>query len=897
MNSPKRSARKHPVLRVISIFTLASLCTVVIGIAATYIYLDPQIPEAATFRNVTLEAPLRIYAKDGELIGEFGERRLIPIDLEDVPQDFINAILDTEDKRFYQHNGIDYISLVNDVMQLVASLAGIGNERLGGASTITMQLARNVSFTLERSFLRKFKEMLLSLKIEQELSKEEILELYINLVPFGKRAYGAEAAAITYYGKSLDELNLAQLAMLAGTPQRPEAGNPINGPEWALRRRNQVLGRMLAQNSISRDQYESAVAAPITARVYARELDLPSPYIAEWARQQVTGLVPDLYTGGYEIYTTIDGSQQRAATQALRQGLLKYDHDHGYRGPEGQLSEPLLSDIKQLFNNDQSTALPPSTDSVQQTPEDSAAQQARVTNDVIVILATYTPYEEQTPAAVLSMDDDSALVMTESGALGTVALADSRWARPYISVDELGPRPQRMADILKVGDIVRVNTQGQIQTPNQNSAQPNETPWLLTQLPEIQGALIAMDPNNGAVRALMGGYDFYRNQYNYALQAQRQPGSGFKPFIYSSALSRGITPADIFLDAPLVFEDANLESQYRPENDNNRYNGPTRLREALYRSINLVSMRVLLKIGAGRALRDIRKFGFDMTSFPRNTQLALGGGTMTVAPLDMAKAYAVLANGGYLVEPYVVDRLVDQHGKVLFAANPARVCPSCEGHSSQENLKSSASEAGSIDGAGAGAGAEKINWLRSTVLDQLMNDAKDTQPEQASAAMAPRVLDQRNAFIMQSMLRDVIKRGTGRRARALGRNDLAGKTGTTNDASDTWFNGFNPSLVASVWVGFKDQEPLGRNAYGSNIPLPIWIDFMRQALRGVPEQVMQQPPGVVNLRVDRDTGLPTSASNAAAIDEVFLAEYAPEPAPAADTGNAGDDDIRAVDLF
>ena len=325
----QRSSRKHPVLRFFAVFGVATLCTMVIGFAGAYIYLDPQIPEASAFRNVKLEAPLRIYASDGELIGEFGERRLIPVAIENVPDAFISAILDTEDKRFYQHSGIDYISLVNDLIQLAASMAGFNDDRLGGASTITMQLARNVSFTLERSFLRKFKEMLLSLKIEQELSKQEILELYINLVPFGKRAYGAQAAAATYYGKPLEELLLAQLAMLAGIPQRPEAGNPINGPNWALRRRNQVLNRMIDQESITRSAYDEAVASPITAKVYARELDLPSPYAAEWVRQEMVGKVPDLYTGGYEIYTTIDANQQREATQALRRGLIKYDRDHG----------------------------------------------------------------------------------------------------------------------------------------------------------------------------------------------------------------------------------------------------------------------------------------------------------------------------------------------------------------------------------------------------------------------------------------------------------------------------------------------------------------------------------------------------------------------------------------
>ena len=903
----QRSSRKHPVLRFFAVFGVATLCTMVIGLAGAYIYLDPQIPEASTFRNVKLEAPLRIYASDGELLGEFGERRLIPVAIEDVPEAFISAVLDTEDKRFYQHSGIDYISLANDLIQLGARLVGINDDRLGGASTITMQLARNVSFTLERSFLRKFKEMLLSLKIEQELTKQEILELYINLVPFGKRAYGAQAAAVTYYGKPLEELSLAQLAMLAGIPQRPEAGNPINGPSWALRRRNQVLSRMLDQESITRSAYDEAVASPITAKVYARELDLPSPYAAEWARQEVMGKVPDLYTGGYEIYTTLDAKQQREATQALRRGLMKYDRDHGYRGPEGQVPDALLAQIEQLYSmptpsiaaefaDDTATRAASAAVEVDaESTERDADPRAALAQALQKRLDERDTYAEQIPAVVLRVEDERALVFASDLGIGEVQLTDSRWARLYVSVDERGPRIRQMSDILQVGDIVRVN-------PRQVAGAGAAPTWLLTQLPDIQGALIAMNPQNGAVRALVGGYDFYRNQYNYALQAQRQPGSGFKPFVYSSALSRGITPADIFLDAPLVFEDANLESQYRPENDNNRYNGPTRLRQALYRSINLVSMRVLLEVGAGGVLEDVKKFGFDMTSFPRNTQLALGGGTMTVAPIDMVRAYGVLANGGYLVEPYIVDRLLDQSGNVLYATNPATVCKDCEtaeekpdtvaGGDAGSTRQEIAAD-GSVDGS---TDPSPSTWLRTTVLESMLN-AQTATPTQQAEVLAEQVLDERNAYVMQSMLRDVIKLGTGRRARTLNRNDLAGKTGTTNDASDTWFNGFNHALVASVWVGFKDQQPLGRNAYGSNVPLPIWIDFMEEALADVPEMPLLQPPGVVTLRVDKATGLPTSVADSTTVSEVFLAEFAPDASSLMSGEQRQTEDIRSVDLF
>ncbi len=629
--------------------SLAGLCAAVLSLAGTFLYLDPQIPKPETYRNVKLETPLRIYAKNGELLAEFGERRLIPITLDQVPQHFINALLDTEDKRFYEHSGIDFISLTNDALALVGTFVTEG-ELGGGASTITMQLARNVSFSLEQRFLRKFKEMLLSLKIEQELSKDEILELYINLVPFGKRAYGAEAAARTYYGKSLQELELDQLAMLAGIPQAPTAGNPINGPERALKRRNLVLSRMLAQESISQEQFESARRAPISAQIYARDLDVASPYAAEWVRQQAADLLPDLYIGGYEIETTIDAKQQAEAIAALRRGLHNYDQKHGYRGAEGQVPAEL---VEQLTAAAVALLLDPEQDYPQS-----------LRNEVASLLQTQDRYGGLHPGIVLAVNDDIAIVQHDTDQRTTVNLADSTWARTYINVDRRGPAVTSLTSVLAIGDYVRLREK--------------DDTLVLSQLPEIQGAIVSMDPKDGAVRALVGGYDFFHNQYNHALQAARQPGSGFKPFVYSAALAEGITPADIFMDAPLVFDDENLESQYRPDNDNNRYNGPTRLREALYRSINLVSMRVLLKAGAGDVMDHVAKFGFDTRTFPRNTQLAIGGGTMAVTPIEMARAYAVFANGGYLVDPHIITRIRDSEGNDLVRSNHPVVCKACE---------------------------------------------------------------------------------------------------------------------------------------------------------------------------------------------------------------------------
>jgi len=848
---------------------LSGLCATVLSLAGIYLYLDPQVPKAESYRHVKLETPLRVYTADEKLIAEYGERRLIPISIDQVPDLFIRALLDTEDKRFYQHQGIDYISLTNDTFGLIGNL--ITGEGLGtGASTITMQLARNISFSLERKFLRKFKEMLLALKIEKELSKAEILELYINVVPFGKRAYGAQAAALTYYGKTLPELELAQLAMLAGIPQAPEAGNPINGPERALRRRNVVLRRMLDQGSIDQASYQQAVAAPITAKVYDRELDVPAPFPAEWVRQQLVGKFPDLYSGGYEVYTTLRSSLQRAASDAVRKGLLDYDRRHGYRGPESNIATPEGLDEDLISSTLQ--ALQPSAGLL--------------------------------PAVVTAVNADMAVAQLGNGTSIQLTLQDVSWARQFIDVDTRGPRITAVSDVLSPGDVIRVVDMGEqpVEQPDEqviqdeSAADAADAPatrqvWKLAQLPEIQGALVALDPQTGAVEALVGGFDFALNQYNHALQAARQPGSGFKPFVYSAALASGITPASIFMDAPLVFADQNLESDYRPDNDNNKYNGPTRLREALYRSINLVSMRVLLKVGAGNVLDYVARFGFDTSTFPRNTQLAIGGGTMAVTPIDMATAYAVLANGGYKVEPNIITSVRDITGQVVMEPRYPEVCDEVcmETRSESDPLSSEPATLEDLFATGETAPAPE-NTTGAAVTDAGVTSA--------GVIPAPRVIDERNAWIMHSMLQDVIKRGTGRRARSLDRNDLAGKTGTTNDAADTWFNGFTPELVATVWVGYPNHQALGRNEYGSTTPLPIWIEFMQTALAGVEESFPHQPPGIVTMKIDPRSGELAPARDADAIFEFFLNEYAPKPpTDIRDKDPQQEDDIKAVDIF
>ncbi|MGA1370059.1 MAG: penicillin-binding protein 1A [Pseudomonadales bacterium] len=793
VNTRGATSRGAP-LRIMGFFG-ALVCGLVLSLAAAYLYLDPQIPRAETYRQVRLETPLRVFTADGQLMAEFGERRLVPVKLTEVPPLFIRAVLDTEDKRFYEHSGVDFITLVNSALELVLNMGEITR----GGSTITMQLPRNLgTFSLDRVFIRKFKEILLAIQIERALTKDEILELYVNAVPFGKRAYGAQAAALTYYGRTLDQLNLAQLAMLAGIPQAPTAGNPVNNPERALRRRNQVLDRMLDQGSITPQQHAEAVAAPNTATLHQRKLDVASPYPSEWVRQELEGKLPDLYSAGYEVVTTIRGPLQAAARAAVQGQLIAYDRRHGYRGPESQLSGDR--------------------------------------DDWVRALARTPPLVGFEAGVVTDLTDSSANVLLNDGREVEIALATMTWARPYLTVDSRGPVPARPADILSQGDLIRVRD-----VPADNS-------WHLGQVPEVQGALASLDPQSGAVLALEGGSDFSLMQFNHALQAARQPGSGFKPFVYSAAIEYGLSPASVFMDAPLVFGTSGDATDYRPSNDDRRYNGPTRLREALYRSINLVTMRVMLEIGPDRLLEHLARFGFDTRGFPRNTQLAIGGGTVAVTPMQMATAYAVFANGGYRVEPWIVDHVRDLEGREVYRTTPRTVCKACA------------------------------------------PDAPDADLH------APRVLDARIAFVMTTMLRDVVQRGTGRRALALGRGDLGGKTGTTNEAADTWFNGFSPDVVASAWVGFPAHAPLGAREYGSSTPLPIWIDYMRVALADRPEVPLEQPPGLVTLRIDTTTGAPAPPGDRDAPFEYFLEEHAPAPPPTATTPTVSDT-VVPTDIF
>ena len=751
--------------------------------AGMFLCLNPALPDASTYRNLPIQTPLRLYGLEGSLLAEYGERRAIPMKLEAMPPLLVSAVLDTEDKRFYSHRGVDFVSLIDDFAYL------LWNREIGaGASTITMQLARNLSLSFEKTFVRKFKEILLAFRIEQQLDKEDILEAYLNLVSFGKRAYGVQAAALAYYGKEVHDLNLAQFAMLAGIPQSPNLGNPVNGPERALRRRHVVLVSMLRQGSITEEAFEQADNAPITARLFERELEYSSPYIGEWVRQELFAEYgEDIYSKGFEATTTIDPRQQAAAASALREGLLSYDRRHGYRGAEGQFDIDLSEDI-----------------------------------DFEVLLEDTKVFGPLEPAVVVEVEERGFSAFDRFGAEHRVDWDAMRWARPYVNENFRGAAPRRADDVVSPGDLVRLR----------------ETPagMALSQIPDIQGALVALDPFNGAIRALVGGFNFYAKQFNHALKARRQPGSGIKPFVYSAALDQGFTPADLFIDAPIVFDTQDAEGVYRPQNYGGRFHGPTRLREALYRSINLVSIRVLQETGIDPTLTHLGRFGFELAGVGRDTQIAIGGGRLAVSPLDMAKAYAVFANGGFAVEPHVIHEVRRTDGRVLKRPTYKSACTECK-------------------------------------------------TESGFLLPAPRVLDERNAFIMRSMLQDVIRRGTGRRALQLARSDLAGKTGTTNEA-DAWFNGFNPDLVGVVWMGFSDNSPLGNNETGSSLPLPVWVQFMKTALEEVPVGSLVQPDGVVSVRIDPQTGKAAEPGDGEAIFEYFFEENAPGVGSIADSSES-----------
>lgn len=782
------------------------------GLAAGWYFLSPGLPSPETMREVRLQVPLRVYSRDQRLIAQLGEYRRIPVRYEQIPPVVVQAFLAAEDDRFFEHPGVDY----QGILRAAFNLATTGARSQGG-STITQQLARAYFLTSERTFLRKAKEILLALQIEQAFSKEEILALYLNKIFLGQRAYGVAAAAEVYFGKPLGALSVAEAAVLAGIPKAPSVLNPVSDPERATERRGYVLRRMLELDFIDRDAFAAASATPVESKLHGPAIGLDAPYIAEMVRaEMVARFGPAAYTDGYRVVTTIDNRLQRAADNALRTALLEYDRRHGYRGAvaTGQLER-----------------LDPGL------PRAEAAQR---------LLDGYPSHAYLTPALVVALTpDNGARLIVHDGGEVTLPFDRLRWRR-YVDDSSVGPQPRTAADMVSPGDVVYL-----LRTANRGLQ--------LGQLPEVQGALVALDPADGGTVALAGGYDFFASKFNRAVQARRQPGSSFKPFVYSAALEHGFTPATLVNDAPLVFETNGPDGTWRPENNTGEFYGPTRLREGLVKSLNLVTIRVLLQTGVGPAIRHIRPFGLPDSVLPPNPTMALGSGG--ASPREMAGAFAGLASGGYRVDPYLIERIEDSDGRPVFVANPRRVCREC----AETWLEGATPAAGAGPEVTAAAGADAAPAAPAVPPTTAgARPATVPAPDAAAGSVAPpnpapRIISGENAFLVYDMLRDVIRRGTGRRALALGRADLAGKTGTSNDRRDAWFSGYNGELVATAWVGFDQERTLGEREEGSRTALPMWMYFMADALRGEPEAPLPRPPGIVTARIDPDTGQLTAA--------------------------------------
>ncbi len=792
---------------VLAVFALGSL-----SVGGMYLYYKDELPSVAELRDVRLQTPMQVYSSDGEMFAQFGEVRRIPVKLEDVPQPLIDAFLATEDQRFYSHVGIDPIGVARAFFQILVT-----GEIQGGGSTITQQLARNFYLTFEQTWTRKIKEAFISLHIESQLEKNEILELYLNKITFGHRAHGIGAAAQVYYGKDLQDLTLAEMAMIAGLPKAPSTMNPISNPTRARERRAVVLGRMLAEDKITEQQYQSALATPIRTRLHGAEVTMSAPYLAEMVRAEMVARYGEetAYSSGLKVYTTASAKQQRAAQRAVQHNLHSYDERHGYRGVEAQLW-------------------------------DAGESTAPAREVLLEQLQEFQTIGLTRPAVVLEVADaqQEAVILLADGAQQKLSWANVAWARPYINRERQGQAPEKISEVLRPGSVIRVRAV--------------DSGWRLAQIPEPSAAIVALRPNDGGIAAAVGGYSFAVSQYNRAIQAERQVGSNIKPFIYSAALENGFTLATLVNDAPINQWNPGTGVAWRPRNSPDVYEGPIRVRQALAKSKNVVSVRLLRAMGVNTVVDYLTKFGFDYDELPRNESLSLGSASMT--PLEVARGYAVFANGGYLVEPYFIERIEASDAEVIYQARPKVACVECE-------------------------------------------------PAQRDVVAAPQVITEQNAFLVTQAMNSAVWGGgswahkTGwngtawriQRSEAIsdhaGRN-IAGKTGTTNDVKDTWFSGFVTGLVTTGWVGFDNLEnALGRTTMNSNLSsneqpisgteagaktaLPMWIDFMETAVEDVASDPFDVPPGLVSARIDLATGKLSRANDYTTRFEYFIPGSAP----------------------
>ncbi len=789
----------------------------VAGIIGAYYYVSPSLPQADTIRDIPLQIPLRIFSRDGFLISEIGQHRRVLVTYEEVPGHVVEAFIAAEDRRFFEHPGIDYRGVLRAAFQWLTT-----GEVESGGSTLTQQLARSYFLNLDQTAERKFKEAALAVQIENSFTKEQIMELFLNKMFFGQRAYGVSAAAQVFFDKELEDLSIAEAATLAGVLPAPSRYNPVRSIEGAEMRRAYVLARMRSLGYITGEEYEAAMATPMVSRLHGAAVQLHADYVAEMVRREMLERYGEnSYTDGYQVVTTLDSRLQNAATWAVKNGLLEFTRRRGYPGPASHF--------------DIDSSLPG-------TPYDEWPDALR--NE----LEQYAPGGLSVALVTALNDDNSVDVVTGGGARLTVPWSGIRWAKPFIDRETTGAKPTAVTEVLEPGDVIHI-------MPTADKS------WALAQVPEAQAAIVSMDPHDGAITSLAGGFDFATSKFNRVTQTARQPGSSFKPFIYSAALEHGNTPATVIDDSPVVIRSSELESDWRPINYTGRFYGPTRLREALTRSMNLVSVRLLLyETGIGKAIEHIRKFGFNDAALPRNGSLALGGGN--ASPLDMVQGYSVLANGGYGIRPYVIDAIFGPDGDELYRAEPEVVCPECDAEA--------VSDFGEPE-------AEPMS------LEAMADVALEYRPDAATdpglfadVRKATRAISAQNAFLIQDMMRDVITRGTAQRAKVLGRTDLSGKTGTSNDRRDAWFGGFNADLAAVVWVGYDDDLPLGPGEEGGRTALPLWIDFARLAFAGVPNHRMPMPDGIVSRKINRATGCPAAAGDPNGMFEFFEAGRLPE---------------------
>jgi penicillin-binding protein 1A len=835
----KSRIRYVRILFVMFCLGLAATIGGVAGVIGAYYYVEPALPAAETIRDIPLQIPLRIFSRDGLLIEEIGQSRRVLITYAEVPQHVVNAFIAAEDRRFWVHPGIDYRGILRAVFQLVTT-GGVD----AGGSTLTQQLARSYFLNLDQTLERKFKEAALAIRIEQEFSKETIMELFLNKMFFGQRAYGVSAAGRVFFNKELKDLSVAEAATLAGVLPAPSRYNPVRSARNAEVRRAYVLGRMQSLGFITDDDYDEAMGTPMESILHGTDKELQADYVAEMVRvEMLSRYGEETYTAGYQVVTSLDSRSQHAADYALRNGLLEFTRRRGYRGPITSFEfdpELLLIDMSEW------------------------------PTEILQTLDQFAPDGLSVALVTKVNENNTADIVFKNGVSSNVPWSGMSWAKPFVDRETTGAAPESVADVLTVGDAIFVmpTTAGF---------------WALAQVPEAQGAVVSVDPQDGAITSLAGGFDFAISKFNRVTQAFRQPGSSFKPFIYSAALEQGNTAATVVDDSPVVIRSSELEADWRPLNYSGRFFGPTRMREALVRSRNLVSVRLLLyETGVGNAVRHIAHFGFGPAALPRNGSLALGGGG--ASPLDMAQGYAVIANGGYGVKPYVIDAIYGPEGETLYRAEPLVVCHICDAQSDD---------------------IYALEAYEEMTLEEMADVAESYQPDASIAPAlfenvnaAPRVVSEQNIFIIQDMMRDVVRRGTGRRAMVLGRNDLSGKTGTSNDRRDAWFGGFNGDLATIVWVGYDDDLPLGPGEEGSRTALPIWIEFTRVALDGVPNNQMPMPEGIVNVRIDRKLGCRARVGQGDTMFEVFREDHIPDECEATDSASDPFNDTSgADDLF